>query len=75
MNLNNYPLWTAVVTPFLEDGSVDYRSLETLLHEQEEAGNAVCILGSTGEALNLDMEEKKEILNFAIKLKLSVRIS
>lgn len=74
MNLNNYPLWTAVVTPFLENGSVDYRSLEVLLHEQEEAGNAIVILGSTGEALNLDSEEKKEILKFTLGLNLSVPI-
>lgn len=72
MNVRNYSLWTAVVTPFLEDGTVDYKSLENLLRDQEKAQNGIVILGSTGEALNLEMEEKKEILKFTLELKLSV---
>jgi len=72
MNVNDYSLWTAVVTPFLENGNVDYKSLEVLLRDQESAGNGIVILGSTGEALNLEAEEKKEILNFTLALKLKV---
>ncbi len=72
MNVSNYSLWTAVVTPFLEDGTVDYKSLEILLRDQEKAQNGIVILGSTGEALNLEAEEKKEILKFTLNLKLTV---
>ncbi|RNC85897.1 MAG: 4-hydroxy-tetrahydrodipicolinate synthase [Balneola sp.] len=66
------PLWTAMVTPMLEDGSIDYESFETLLRKQEEAGNGVLVLGSTGEGLNLTTPEKKEIIKFVKLLDLEV---
>lgn len=69
---NSIIVWTAIITPMNEDYSVDYDSLEKLLREQAEAGNGITILGSTGEALNLDPEERIKILEFALKLKLDV---
>lgn len=72
--LNNFPLWTAIVTPMNLDGTVDYISFEKILREQESAQNGVVILGSTGEALNLDKDECKKILEFGINLKLSVPV-
>ncbi|MCP4913288.1 MAG: 4-hydroxy-tetrahydrodipicolinate synthase [Oligoflexia bacterium] len=66
-NLNDYPLWTALITPMSNDGSVDYNSLERLLKAQSDAGNGILLLGSTGEALNLDEDEKKKILEHSIK--------
>lgn len=69
MNLNDYSLWTALVTPLTPGLQVDYPSLERLVREQEEAGNALLVLGSTGEALNLDLETRKEIVQFVISLK------
>jgi 4-hydroxy-tetrahydrodipicolinate synthase len=66
--LNQFPLWTALVTPFKapknpEDSlEVDYASLRSLILEQEQAGNGLLILGSTAEALNLSLEMKKEIV-------------
>jgi 4-hydroxy-tetrahydrodipicolinate synthase len=70
----NYPVWTALVTPFLADGSIDFESLEALIIEQEKAGNALLILGSTGEALALNLTEKKSIIRFLNKLKLKVPV-
>ncbi|RZF20670.1 4-hydroxy-tetrahydrodipicolinate synthase [Halobacteriovorax vibrionivorans] len=70
--LNSTPLWTAVITPLHEDQTVDLDSLERILRAQEEAGNGILILGSTGEALNLNLEERKNILNFTIDLDLKV---
>lgn len=64
MNLNDYPLWTAVITPLKEDGTVDYESLGVVLDQQVEAKNGILILGSTGEALNLDLYERQKILDF-----------
>lgn len=32
---------------------IDYDSLESVIREQEVAGNGILILGSTGEGLNL----------------------
>lgn len=70
--MEKYPLWTAIVTPMNENGSVDYRSFERILRKQEEAGNGVLVLGSTGEGLNLNEEEKREIVEFTKDLNLSV---
>ncbi len=73
-DLKNYPLFTALVTPFNDDESVDYESLEKLLKLQEEAGNGILILGSTGENLALSLDEKKEIIEFVVKQNLNVPI-
>lgn len=73
-NINEFPLWTAIVTPMNEDSSVDYASFEKILREQEAAGVAVVILGSTGEALNLNKDECKKILEFGLALNLSVPV-
>ncbi len=72
--INDYPLWTAIVTPMNEDSSVDYESFEKILRLQETANVAVVILGSTGEALNLNKDECKKILEFGLSLKLSVPV-
>jgi 4-hydroxy-tetrahydrodipicolinate synthase len=70
--MENFPLWTAIVTPMNTDGSVDYTSFEAILRKQEEAGNGVLILGSTGEGLNLNEEEKRAIVEFTKNLDLVV---
>ncbi|MBU2214242.1 4-hydroxy-tetrahydrodipicolinate synthase [Patescibacteria group bacterium] len=41
---------TALITPFTESGDVDYDLLRELASIQASVGNAVCILGTTGEA-------------------------
>lgn len=73
-NLNEFPLWTAIVTPMNEDATVDYVSFEKILKEQDAAKNGVVILGSTGEALNLGAAECKKVLEFGLSLKLSVPV-
>lgn len=72
--LNSYQVWTATVTPMNDDASVDYDSFTKHLKAQAEAGNAITILGSTGEALNLDSSEREAIIDFALNLKLGVPI-
>lgn len=72
--MKNFPLWTAVVTPMNEDAAIDFESLESMLREQEEAGVAVLILGSTGEGLNLTLQEKKDVVTFTKKLELKVPV-
>lgn len=69
MNIDSINLWTALITPFNEDLSVDYDSLKNLIKEQESAGNGLLILGSTGEALNIDLGTKKKIIRFVKDLK------
>ena len=73
-DINQTPLWTAVITPLKEDGKIDFDSLKKLLKAQEAAGNGVLTLGSTGEALNLDKSETEEILDFTLDQNLSVPI-
>jgi len=68
MNLNSYSLWTALVTPLNPDLTVDFKSFGNLLREQEKAGNGLLVLGSTGEALNLSNDQKKEIVAYTAKL-------
>jgi 4-hydroxy-tetrahydrodipicolinate synthase len=57
----------AIITPFREDGSVDFKSLEKLL--QHLTGNQVdyiVTLGTTGESVTLSKDEKKAIVNFVL---------
>ena len=64
------PVWTAVITPLNREYKVDYGALEKLLLEQAQALNGVVLLGSTAEALNLSLADKKAIVKFATSLKL-----
>lgn len=73
-SLRKFPLWTAVVTPMNDYAEVDFESLESVLKEQELAGNGVLILGSTGEGLNLNLVEKEEIVKFTKALDLVVPV-
>ncbi|MDJ1304762.1 MAG: 4-hydroxy-tetrahydrodipicolinate synthase [Candidatus Midichloria sp.] len=69
----NKSLWTAIVTPFDAAGkNIDFKSLEKLLKLQEAAGNGVILLGSTGEGLSLNDEERRQIIAFAFNLKLKI---
>lgn len=70
--MKTFPLWTAMVTPMNTDGSIDFDSFETLLKKQESAGNGILVLGSTGEGLNLNEEEKREVVTFTKGLDLNV---
>ena len=65
--LENFPLWTALITPLTNEGNIDYPTLQSLIKAQEDAGNALLLLGSTGEALNLDLEDKINILSTVLE--------
>lgn len=69
MNLSNYALWTAVVTPLMHDGSVDFESLTKVVKAQDEAQNGLLILGSTAEALNLNLNDRKAIIEHVVKMR------
>jgi 4-hydroxy-tetrahydrodipicolinate synthase len=54
----------ALVTPFNENGSVDFESLQRLINFVIDGGvNYVVTLGTTGETPTLSKEEKKDIIN------------
>ena len=65
-------LWTAIITPMLDDGAVDFTTLTSLLREQAAAGNGVVLLGSTGEGSNLGLAERQDIVLHASGLQLAV---
>ncbi|KDC54316.1 4-hydroxy-tetrahydrodipicolinate synthase [Pseudoalteromonas sp. S3431] len=71
-NLNDYSLWTALVTPFDQHGDVDYNTLTKLVSEQEAAHNGILLLGSTGEGLALTQKEQQAIVEHVCQLKPTV---
>jgi 4-hydroxy-2-oxoglutarate aldolase len=59
-------IFPAVTTPFYPDGSVYFRKLEHNLDRYSKSPLAgVVVLGSTGEAVMLSDEEKREVLKTA----------
>ncbi len=53
----------ALVTPFHQDGSVDYTSLEKLVNYSIDGGvEYLVILGTTAESATLTKEEKKQVI-------------
>jgi len=62
-------LGIALITPFQEDGSVDYKSLIRLVEYQLDNGaDFFCILATTGETPTLTAEEKKKIKELIVDL-------
>lgn len=61
-------LGVAVVTPFKEDHSIDFKSLEKLINHLIKGGvDYLVIQGTTGEAATLTIEEKNAVLDFALE--------
>ena len=62
-------LGIALITPFMEDGSVDYKSLIRLVEYQLDNGaDFFCILATTGETPTLTQEEKQKIKDLIVDL-------
>lgn len=61
-------LGVAMVTPFKQDGAVDYGALELLIEYQIKNGaDYLVALGTTAETPTLSDEEKKEIVCFFVE--------
>ena len=59
----------AVVTPFLENGNIDFDALEKIIEFQIAGGvDYLVSLGTTGEAITLSSEECLSVLNFTKKI-------
>jgi 4-hydroxy-tetrahydrodipicolinate synthase len=57
----------AVVTPFRNDRSIDFKSLEKVIEHIISGGvDYIVALGTTGEPVTLSKDEKKAVLNFII---------
>ncbi len=58
----------ALVTPFLNDGSIDTKSFNDILKHVEEGGvSGVVVCGTTGESATLTTAEHKELIGFCIE--------
>ncbi len=61
-------VWTALVTPYDDDGRINYDEYARLLEDQHRAGvDGVLVLGTTGEAPSLSDEEKLSLYEFAVR--------
>src|ERR1700722_15663654 len=57
----------ALVTPMHEDGSLDWQSYRALVDWHVEAGtDAIVVMGSTGEAATVSMEEHRDLIQAAV---------
>lgn len=72
--MSNLRLWTALITPMNPDGSVHFEDLKKLLKRQDDAGNGVLILGSTGEGIAFSEAEKRDIIKFTVSQNLNIPI-
>ncbi len=72
MELIKTKLWTALVTPMKENGAPDEEDLTSIIQKQNEAGNGVLLLGSTGEGLALGLDDKKKVIETAAALDIDV---
>jgi len=59
---------TALITPFDEDLNIDYAAWKRFLKFQTENGiNALIVLGTTGEAVTIDADERKKLVEIAVE--------
>lgn len=59
--------YTAIVTPFNKDGSVDYEKLRELIAMQINAGiDGIVPVGTTGESPTVDVDEHEKIIEVTI---------
>jgi 4-hydroxy-tetrahydrodipicolinate synthase len=62
-------VFTALVTPFRESGSVDWARLEKLVEWQLEQGvDGLVPCGTTGEAATMSIEERAEVIGRVVRL-------
>lgn len=62
--------FVALITPFNNDGSIDFEGFRTLLQFHEDNGTAaVLIMGSSGEVSMLTPEERRAIISETVKFK------
>lgn len=58
---------TAIITPFTEDG-INFEAFEKLLEFQiKNLTDAIIVCGTTGESATMTLDEKKELIKFAVQ--------
>lgn len=62
-------LGVALVTPFQENGNVDYNGLQKLVEHNINGGTDYLVVqGTTGESVTLTAEEKRAVLDFILEI-------
>ena len=61
-------LYTALVTPFTNENTIDYSSLEKLLNQQIAVKvDGLVVLGTTGESPTISDNERTELIKFIVE--------
>lgn len=61
-------LGTALITPFMEDGTIDFHSLSAMIEHQVDGGvDYLVIMGTTSEAPTITHEEQDQIIAYVVK--------
>jgi 4-hydroxy-tetrahydrodipicolinate synthase len=64
-----YGTGVAIVTPFETNGEIDYNGLRTLINYLIESGiEYIVSLGTTGESVTLNKDEKKNVWSFTAEV-------
>tara|TARA_B100000902_G_scaffold221471_1_gene210430 strand:+ start:56944 stop:57822 length:879 start_codon:yes stop_codon:yes gene_type:complete len=59
----------ALVTPFNDDFSIDFKSLENIINNVINGGvDFLVVLGTTGESVVLNKYERREVIDFCIRI-------
>lgn len=59
---------TAIITPFDEDGAVNYDAFGALIEEQIAAGvDGICACGTTGESATMSIREHIAVVEYCVK--------
>jgi 4-hydroxy-tetrahydrodipicolinate synthase len=59
---------TAIVTPFKNDGSIDFNAFRKMINHQLKGGvEFIVALGTTGESVTLSEDEKWAVVNFVLE--------
>lgn len=59
---------TAIITPFDENYSVDYKALEEFVNFQLDYVDALIVLGTTGEAPTINEDEREKIVSTVVNV-------
>lgn len=60
---------TAIVTPFHQEGHIDFKSFEKLIEYQISSGvDYIVFMGTTGESVVLSQDEQNAVINCAIEV-------
>lgn len=61
-----YGTGVALVTPFDNQGRIDFSALKKLLRHTSKGVDYYVVMGTTGESVTLSKDEKKEVLKFVV---------